>query len=647
MSTRSKLVRMEIYNFGCFGTEGASIELDNILCLVGENNSGKSTILKAYEYAVENKTIKPEDKCNNSGEDDLPQVILYVHIPKDTLNIAEKWKITEGEYLLVKSRWQWDNDGKISRSTWNPEEDDYSEDGKAAGLDTVFSSRLPKPFRIGTLDDPEEEHKKLLTIVLQPIADKLKKVIENESSDLNVTIKKVSELASEPVNEEKESLTKLKEDLNKSHNELFPHLNVDLNIDIGQIKIEPLKLLKDNSFIKFEEWKKELQWSQQGTGSQRALFWAMMQVRSELNELHNIKFQLEKDIKEKKKAVIRLSKEKEKAVRDATKEAKDKAINELESEIAKLEAANAEELKDKDKAELSLPSYMLIIDEPEVALHPNAVRTASNYLYKLALDPSWQVMLSTHSPVFINPIADHTTIVRLSRDNNNPTPKIYRTDEPKFSPEERENLKLLNRFDTNLAEIFFGGYPIIVEGDTEYAAFEYHLLNNASEFREKPLITRAHGKATIRLLIKILRHFKIPFSVLHDIDYPLRRDGKKNSAWSTNDAIYKEIKLARNDGIKVIHRISVPYFEVAHIPVETDGDGNIIDSNRKDKPWNLVNLMTNVTTISKSVLECLKDLSNKKASENPFGEEFEKFIQESLKEWAQKNKIKDQRLSIN
>jgi predicted ATP-dependent endonuclease of OLD family len=51
---------------------------------------------------------------------------------------------------------------------------------------------------------------------------------------------------------------------------------------------------------------------------------------------------------------------------------------------------------------------MLLIDEPEVALHPNGIRAASQYLYELAKDISWQVMLTTHSPLFINPFEDNT-----------------------------------------------------------------------------------------------------------------------------------------------------------------------------------------------------------------------------------------------
>ncbi|KPZ11107.1 AAA family ATPase [Pseudomonas syringae group genomosp. 3] len=49
MSNTSKLVRMRLKNIGCVGNDGITIALDNIVCLVGKNNAGKSTILRAYE----------------------------------------------------------------------------------------------------------------------------------------------------------------------------------------------------------------------------------------------------------------------------------------------------------------------------------------------------------------------------------------------------------------------------------------------------------------------------------------------------------------------------------------------------------------------------------------------------------------------
>lgn len=49
MNQLSKLLRMNIHNIGCIGNEGVEVALDDIVCLVGRNNAGKSNVLKAYE----------------------------------------------------------------------------------------------------------------------------------------------------------------------------------------------------------------------------------------------------------------------------------------------------------------------------------------------------------------------------------------------------------------------------------------------------------------------------------------------------------------------------------------------------------------------------------------------------------------------
>ena len=166
---------MNISNIGCVGPEGLMIELDDILCLVGPNNTGKSTVLRAYELAAGKAPFTENDLCKRAG--DSPSAIeLWVHIPTGIPNIAEKWKVLEGDLRLVRSRWEWRRETawKPVRTTWDPEVGDWSVDTKAAGLDEVFTSRLPLPLRVGTLQDPEEEHKALLALVLQPIAERLK-----------------------------------------------------------------------------------------------------------------------------------------------------------------------------------------------------------------------------------------------------------------------------------------------------------------------------------------------------------------------------------------------------------------------------------------------------------------------------------------
>ena len=49
--------------------EPVHIDLNDIVILVGGNNSGKSTILKAYEYAVNSEKLTVDDfpDCNRNN----------------------------------------------------------------------------------------------------------------------------------------------------------------------------------------------------------------------------------------------------------------------------------------------------------------------------------------------------------------------------------------------------------------------------------------------------------------------------------------------------------------------------------------------------------------------------------------------------
>ncbi|MBU1182191.1 MAG: ATP-binding protein [Proteobacteria bacterium] len=406
---------------------------------MGGNNTGKSTILRAYELALGTASFdSAKDLCRRAG--DTPSAVeIWVHIPEGMANIAEKWKVTDGALRLVRSKWEWSKETnwvKI-RTTWNPETDDYSTDDKASGLDTVFNSRLPIPFRIGSLDDPDAEHKQLLTLVLQPIAEKIQSQMADAESDLRKSITAVGMLARSPVDEERGRLDGLKADLNRSHNAIFPDLKMDFDIGIGEVEINPLQMLLKNSKLKFMDWLDEVSWTQQGTGSQRALFWTMLQVRSRLKAVADIAEQNRKGIADLQKRAKKLQGEAEKAKKEETKQAKLTEIVGIEEQIAALSQAKPEELLAQQAQDLTLPGYMLLIDEPEIALHPNAIRAASRYLYNLTEDRTWQVMLATHPPLFIDPLHDHTTVVRLTRSQANPTPKTYRSDAVTFSPDDK------------------------------------------------------------------------------------------------------------------------------------------------------------------------------------------------------------------
>ena len=643
---RSKLLQISIKNLGCIGSEGLTIDLDNILCLVGGNNTGKSTVLRAYELAVGKESYEYEsDHCKRSG-DNNSTIEISVHIPENTLNIAEEWKIKSAEYLIVKSKWEWDKDGNKTRQTWDPDGNQYSEEGKASGIDQVFNSRLPQPVRIGALQEPKDDLEELKKIILQSIADELENNLKDTDQDIYKALENFKELANIPVLAKQDEINTITTSLASSHQRIFPGLDVEFNVGIDEINFKPLSALISGSSLKIKEWGETVDWSQQGTGSKRALFWALLQIKSKIKSKYDINTKIKRDIKALEKEKSSLEKKKATLTQPAAIEKNSSRLQEVIKDLEKLYKNDPETLPESDG--LKLPGYMLLIDEPEIGLHPNAVRAASEYLYELSNDPSWQVILSTHSPLFLNPLQDHTTITRLLRDYENPSPKTYRSDDVEFCGDEIENLKLLNRFDQSVAEMFFGQYPIIVEGDSEFAVFEKIMQLNPEKYAlyNRPIIVRAHGKYTMTTLIKMLTHFKVGFSILHDSDYPKNKRGNTNNAWTANSVIYNEIKKARSIGLQVIHRVSISTFESQHLDINVDDDGNVINITNKDKPWVILNEIKKNEAVRESITKIFDELTSTMSLEDPFDKDFENGLLEYFKEWVLLNKITDFRYQL-
>lgn len=627
MPAHSCLIKMKITNIGCIGPEGLNIELNNIICLVGPNNAGKSTVLRAYEAAVGNQSLS-EREIHVNADGKPASVEIWTHIPEGAENIDEKWKVIDDDLRIVRSKWEWNAPGKPPvRTTWNPEINAYDEEVKASGLDSVFSSRLPQPLRIKALDGPNEEHKILLKLILEPIENEFDKLLNNENSDLKKAIDALATAVKIPVAQYAEKVEEIKDKVNVSYKGVFPHSEIHLKIDTSKVEIKPMDLLMKGSEFEVAERGGTSGWQQQGTGSQRALFWSMLEVRSELQKASDLLQARIKEISSIEKQIKKLEVDKDRVKGESTKSKKQDEIDNLRAKLALIHE-NMDESESHDTHDNSaLPGYMLLIDEPEIALHPNAVRAAKSHLYDLARENGWQVMLSTHCPTFIDPLEDHTTIIQLRRSESHPTPKIYRSDSIRFTNDERENLKMLLQFDSALAEMFFGSYPIIIEGDTEFAAFERIMTLFPDEYpvERKPLLLRAMGKEIIPTIVKILTQFNIPFSVLHDSDSPRTKSGKKkNSAWSANDRINEAIKQARARGIRVVQRAAIPDFERHHNLLET----------KSDKPYEIWKAMSDNEHTSALVKVLLDTLFTQDSPELPSNEDYLVWLRNEVENWA-------------
>lgn len=401
---------------------------------------------------------------------------------------------------------------------------------------------------------------------------------------------------------------------------VFPKLDVRLSVGTSPWAPRIDALVKDGSGLRVKDGKADTTLAQQGTGARRALFWAMLQVHNELTR--------EKESREasKKQAAANLKK---------CKDPEQSAV--LGAILAALEGGGP---LPEDAEDPAFPGYLLLIDEPENALHPMAARAAQRHLYKLAESPDWQVMMTTHSPYFINPLEDHTTIVRLERSSSEDdapvVPKTYRSDSITFAPDDKKRLQALQHIDPSLAEIFFGSYPVLVEGDTEHAAFIASIVEKQHDLIERVTVVRSRGKAILVPLIAVMRHFKIDFGIVHDCDPPFTEKGDNNGMWSINQSIREAIIAARGDGLVVRHRVSIPDFE-RFLGAQAES---------KDKPLTAYRNVTDDPALSEKVQNLLNDLLSSEQHE-PFpdaalnGADYLAVLREPLMAFAAENGLQD------
>jgi predicted ATP-dependent endonuclease of OLD family len=158
----------------------------------------------------------------------------------------------------------------------------------------------------------------------------------------------------------------------------------------------------------------------------------------------------------------------------------------------------------------------LIIEEPEVYLHPHARR----YFYKLLKDLAAQgnqIFYSTHSTEFVN-LPDYESICLVRKTPEDGT-TIHQLTGIDIAAGSREELKLLTQFDARRNELFFAKKVLLVEGQTERFSLPHLFLLKGHDLYDKGIsIIDSESKDNLEYFIKILRASNIPFVVLHDKD---------------------------------------------------------------------------------------------------------------------------------
>lgn len=172
-------------------------------------------------------------------------------------------------------------------------------------------------------------------------------------------------------------------------------------------------------------------------------------------------------------------------------------------------------------------SVVFGIEEPELYLHPQLLRKTKDVLTELAGHPGYQVICPTHTPVMIDMADSHSSIVRFQRDNaRNITATQVQANifAGPDGEEQRQKLRMITEFDASVNELFFAKRVVLVEGDTEMAIFQkaaelLNLFPNPLDRRDTTFIN-CRGKGSLLLFMKVLNHFGMSYTVAYDIDAP-------------------------------------------------------------------------------------------------------------------------------
>jgi putative ATP-dependent endonuclease of the OLD family len=539
-----RLIKLKVKNFRGIGAgsddTGIEVTLDeqNIIFLIGKNNVGKSSILHAYDYFFFDKASQEGDF--HRKDTNLP-IEIEVELAVDDSEAKQLKQMKQLELELNSNsnfvfRKVWESPGSASTQKYvgiygcEP-----SLVEKTTKLTNFFQEHLPKPVWIRGMSTTEDVVKQLQDLIKQAVLDRLKEDDHYKALYANAedAIKKLQH----SIQDDKFS-EELKTRLDETIQKLFPDISLSIGNQADAFDLS--KLLHNYTQVQaFDKYQKvDVNLSAQGHGVQRQF------ILSACKECH-----------------------------------------ELFSSLSKNKKGGKDFIFDSSESSGLIPkTKILLIEEPELFLHPSGVRDIQGLLYDLAENSCFQLIAATHSPIMIDLSRPHSSLVRVvKKDNSNVFTYQLRTDI--HLKDGVEELRMVRGFNPHVCEAFFSDSVLLVEGATEYviskALLEKFSHEDSCEYTKSISVTDCGGKTTIPLFQKILRQFKIPYFVLHDLD----EDKNSKGTRTMNQKIWNEIELAMKEEVLAMRFIFVNNFEEAHEYWKFNNGGKPYTAWKKLQSW--------------------------------------------------------------
>ncbi len=486
----------------------SSVDMSNYIVFVGENNSGKSNILFALLWFFGKEKLALKDVNSDISDDPYIEVEFELQTDEEFTHPEEYLVDDKFKVRAVLSR------SKISDKALACEYYGYTgktdgdiKDTKLLGWKTVAKPSFGDVIYIPSVRSLSEELKftansSLNQLVTKNIIARIK--VEDEKNQYyGRIVESISELSTFINEGEGSTIQKLKEGISKK---MLDYGNVQIGFDLVPPNAEDLikSCFRPHTSIEGIDYKLPLE--SQGDGFQRSMMFSLIANLAELNK---------GELKTGKKL----------AKNDCT---------------------------------------FYIIEEPELFLHPNHQTYFRNKLEEIANLPDAQVILTSHSPYFLNNVEKYSQIKRVYMEgviskilqvtdkeideiciNNGNLMALAKNEckNPKLTERElaeestkitkSDHLRYLLWIDPTRANAFLSQKVILVEGSTEKAMFSFLFNNPKGAFYDesgtaKITIIETVGKYHFYKFANLLHKFGIKVWCMYDGD----NDACKNNSIS-------------------------------------------------------------------------------------------------------------------
>ncbi|HIC2034956.1 TPA: ATP-dependent nuclease [Enterobacter soli] len=509
-----KLIRIDIQNFR--GISSASINLENFTTLIGSNNIGKSTILKAIKILVDTTNPTSEDwPFRTASNDEMIITGTFYDIQdSERSKPAISNLIHDGELKIrVRTKWDYDNEcmGVPSYEAYYNKEsiEDFTTSIVAARsipwlLDIIReldcnNSKAYKEMQNDVIGIIKERHPEKVTSDLCWTSDGI-----NFKNSLQQALPHVLYIP---------ACFKIEDDLKSQKGTPFGFLFSN--------RVYPV-LQADSSFEQYTSSLDQLHKKMKGE-----LDGELIEGLQELMESITDSLNQVMDLKSKVKLSLTDIDINAALMKAATLVIEDKLETQLEYQGSGVQRALAYALLESNalfEVTESQRSTIILYEEPELYIHPHLMRLLRDKLRDKSSNSSYQVIVSTHSPFLID-IAENPSSLKLIKDNNEGTRTVHEIDDSIFHVgeeyDEREMLRAALDFHPTVCEAFFAKRVVVVEGDTEVAILRFSSelcdkLGISKDLIKDTTIVSAGGKWTILAIARILSKLSIPFKVVHD-----------------------------------------------------------------------------------------------------------------------------------